>query len=696
MIALKEQFDKPDSGNFNLLQVVEPAFEPAGWLTDYMQLEHRPPQENMAICAAQAFYGDRPLLFEAGTGVGKSLAYLIPAVIHAVANKRQAVISTHTIALQEQLIQKDIPLVRLFCERIPELKRFAEFKAAQLVGRGNYLCNSRLAQAGQSKAELFPTPQQAELERLREWSLVAKRGTLQELDPLPDPEVWDWVNADSASCNPRNCSPDNCFYQRARKQVADSQLIVVNHSLLFALIGAGAGVRGETPGVLFARDFLILDEAHTVPAVATDHFGHHVSKVGVDRMLKRLYNPRNKKGLFKKFGSSYDVQATAEAIATADSFFNTILRERLPKSSVVRLRDPAWTEATLLPRLADLEKRVADQIQKLGEDSPGRDELQDAKRRLGTARHALLECIELADEEQVYWLEKTGRRQSNVLIRSAPLDIAPELRQTIFERHTSALLTSATLAEGKDMQSFAQKVGAAGHWTEIEGSPFDYAKNMQVYVASDCPQPTRGGYVRDRAQLPEPSNYIKYLADMVQFCAQRVQGGTLVLFTSYNDLNQVANAIARPLHEAGRELLQQGGGQSRTELVRQMQELGNAVLLGTDSFYTGVDIPGPALSQVILVRLPFENPSQPVPEARAERITEEGGNPFLEMTVPDAIIKFRQGIGRLIRKADDKGSITILDSRLLNKQYGRLFLDVLPQQQWQSFDRGNRESVFRT
>jgi ATP-dependent DNA helicase DinG len=285
----------------------------------------------------------------------------------------------------------------------------------------------------------------------------------------------------------------------------------------------------------------------------------------------------------------------------------------------------------------------------------------------------------------VYWAEKGGRKQTIVTLRSAPIDVAPELERRLFGAGVAVLCTSATLAPGGDMDRFAAGVGAGGARSEVAASPFDFARNMRVYVASDVPPPS----------LQDSRASIDASADYIRFCCERVEGGSLVLFTSYRDMQAVAATVGPHLESLGRPFLQQGGGLSRTELAERMRSLGNAVLFGTESFWTGVDVPGDALSQVVIARLPFSPPTHPIAEAKSELIRDRGGDPFGELTLPEAIIKFRQGVGRLIRTQTDRGVVTILDSRVLAKAYGRLFMESLPVGTFTRLKVGDREAQFR-
>ena len=682
MIGLKEAYDKNRPLDF-LPDLTEDIFCEDGWLQNALDLEHRPEQEQMAIATAQAFTTDSSLIFEAGTGVGKSMAYLIPAIICSIVTNRQCIISTYTIALQEQIQRKDLPLCRQLFHKQPDLLKYKDFKTALLVGRGNYLCPTRLSQAIESKIDLFPTLEQQELDRIIAWSRHTQNGIIHELNPMPHPEVWEWVNADTSACNRRHCHPDSCFFQKARARLQNAQIIIINHSLLFSLIGAGA-IPHDSRGILYAHDFIVIDEAQTVPDVATDQLGHRISSIGLDRLLKRLYNPRRKKGLLSRYGSAGDREAVEITIREANLFFKGIRRSSLVHQDIVRIYQENWCDPTLSPYLQELIDRVST-LSSRQEDGPVKNDFLEFRTRLTGYKIGINQCISLDDEDFVYWLERTGRNKQNVVLRTAPIDVASQLQQCLFDRGVSALLTSATLAQGSNMDSFREKVGALGVEMEQVDSPFDFENNMRIYIATDAPPPSG-----ESAKLD-----IAFLSDAIAYCTLQIRGGSLVLFTSYSDMREVANAVEKQFKAKKRIFLMQGRDGSRSELVHIFSQAGDGILFGTDSFWAGVDIPGSALSQVIVTRLPFENPSHPVTEAKIDWITARGGNPFIEITLPEAIMKFRQGIGRLIRNKTDCGTITMLDSRLLNKEYGRQFLSVLPKREFEKFSRVDRDSVFR-
>ena len=682
MISLNETA-VPDS---SITLLSDQIFAPSGWLESVLGLEHRPQQASMARTTARALAGNQPLLFEAGTGVGKSLAYLIPGILTAVHCKRPFVVSSHTIALQEQIKTKDLEICRKLFAAVEELKPFKDFKFAMLVGRGNYLCQHRMFKAIETKGDLFGGSEQEELLRIIEWSNRTKTGLRDELSPAPSSEVWEWVNADSSACNKRNCTPHNCYYRKAQLQRRAAQVIIVNHSLLFSLISAGLAPGDKANGILYPDDFLVLDEAHTVPAIATEHIGLGISSYGIERALKLLYNSKPKpRGLLVKYGRVQHQTAVLKALATTRDFFSDLHNRLLSKRDVVRLRAPHWADPILNPAL----REVISSLQSILQNTTDRaviEEISDPILKLETFLLAITEALELKNEHHVYWLEKTGRRQTIIHLRSAPLEIAEYLHEHLFNRKTTAILTSATLATGNDMQGFKHEIGAWDEEHKIEASPFDYERNCRIYLATDAPavESTEGGRMD-----------IDYLADMITFCGLKNTGGSLVLFTSFADMHKVAAKVEAAIANAGRKLLVQGQEYGRSKLKQLFVEAGNAILFGTDSFWTGFDVQGPALSQVIITRLPFANPSHPLAEARSEHLRKQGRSPFNERTLPDALIKFRQGIGRLIRSKTDRGVITILDSRILNKPYGRYFIQNLSHQTIVKLNRNNREKDFQ-
>jgi ATP-dependent DNA helicase DinG len=676
VIGFNEAFEQSRLSEPQGLTVPEAAleriFSPSGLLRKRFAMEFRPQQADMAERTQTAFENGEALFYEAGTGVGKSLAYLIPGLLMAQATKRPFIVSTQTIALQEQIESKDLPLCRKLFAADPALEPFAGFSHAVLMGRANYVCGTRLKSALEHKTELFPSAEQDELRRIAEWASQSANGLRSELQPPPLPEVWDWVHADNSACNPRNCSPDTCSLQRAREAVRSANLVIVNHSLLFALLAAGHFPGRTVPGVLFPDDFLCLDEAHTLPDVVTEYFGLRLSRAGLKRLLQRAFQPgkRGGRGLLAAKSAPFALRRLVmQAEKASENFFGSIEAAYLKEKSILRLQQPDWSDNPLNLPLRDLTHGLGQYANQLPEGSR-RDEVEGLRKTFQAVRDQIMEALNLAQEGSVYWLERSGPLEGgNVALRSAPLDISGPLRERLFQRQTAVLLTSATLAEGPTMDSFKARLGAREAASIIAASPFDYPLQMEIRIAADAPLPDEKG---------KHLNWSFHAAAIRQQLSD-LDGGCLVLFTSYRDLNGVFQHLAKQWPYPERPLLRQGDGHStRKVLLQQMRECGNAVLLGTDSFWTGVDIPGPALSQVIITRLPFENPSHPVAEARAEKCRQEGLSPFQHITLPAALCKFRQGCGRLIRSATDEGRLLILDSRCFSKPYGAHFLEVLP------------------
>ncbi len=670
MIRIVNQEPEADPPSLQLVERVSTIFAPGGLLQKALGLEYRPEQEQMALHVAQSLLADEPLLFEAGTGVGKSLAYLIPGLLFSVETDRPMVVSSHTIALQEQVLNKDLPLCSRFFQAVPELQPYAAFKTALLVGKANYLCENRLARALQrEQPELLPGDEKEEWERLRAWAEKTLTGQRQELNPQPPAEIWDQVNADSSTCNRKNCGDKGCSYRRARARLLASHVRIVNHSLLFSLLNAGMGPGGKSPGILFPADFLVLDEAHTVPAIATHHFGIGVSSYALRFALTRLYNPKKNSGFLARHRDPTALKLVEEASRAAEEFFGTLYQQYLARREILRLREADWAEPTLQSPLKRLIDRLAT-MEYHSDDEDYEEELKDHRQRLTALRDGLQTALSLADETQVYWLERNRSRKPVIHVRSAPLDVAPVLRQALFQRRTSAVLTSATLSLGDEMENFREKVGGHGLPAAIEQSPFDFPNQMEILLARPPEEKPRSD---DPYQTDIPL-LCRYLLALLQ----RQTGGALLLFTSYRDLSAAARRLREFLDTDERPLFVQGEGPSRSHLVQGFRQAGNGVLLGTDSFWTGVDIPGPALTLLLLARLPFENPSHPVAEAKSEWFRSRGENPFAKLTLPEALTKFRQGVGRLIRNQQDTGRLLILDPRIHQREYGRHFLNVLP------------------
>ena len=619
---------------------------------------YRPQQQHMAVAVARAFDENRPIIVEAGTGVGKSLAYLAPAVEMAMQQGRKAIISTHTINLQEQLIEKDIPLLRQVLG--------GSFKALLLKGRRNYLCPARLLTAMSSGGDLFTSSQLEELKAIWQWAEVTQDGSLSDLDFVPSPALWSQVCSEAHACTTKRCGPTGkCFYQEVRKRVAEADIIVVNHTLFFTLLGsAQSEFQEKGQGFLFPNDFFVMDEAHTLEQVAARQLGLSLSQVGMKFNLHRLFNPRNKKGLFQVAGDSHGRRATMALLDSIDEFFEEVDHRCQwgEWGREFRVRNPEFIEDTLGLGLIEVGRRARDLAELADENISS--ELTELARRLGDDRVSLATFLDQSDEDLVYWVEKNDR--DSMSLNAAPVDVSELLRPIFFTGERPCVFTSATLGVGdRELSYFRNRVGADETEALKIGSPFDYSSQMKIHLVRKMPSPGDDGYEESLA---------RWIGHFV-----RLSGGrAFVLFTSYKLLQGVADKMSEFFDESGWELLVQGRGRSRGQLIEQFKMDETSVLFGTDSFWTGVDVPGDALKNVMITRLPFAVPDHPLTRARIELIEERGGNAFMEYSVPEAILKLRQGVGRLIRSRDDEGIVVILDNRILTKRYGKIFLDALP------------------
>ncbi|MGL4946301.1 MAG: ATP-dependent DNA helicase [Cetobacterium sp.] len=680
---------------------IKPYFEKKGLLAGaFDEFEYRKEQLEMAEIIEKGLNTETKVIVEAGTGTGKTLAYLIPAIEWSIKNKKRVVISTNTINLQEQLLNKDIPIAKKVIQD--------DFNYMLVKGRGNYLCNRKLNNIATGDIvdfEDYSQTQKSQFKEVLKWGGKTEGGDKAELTFEVDYIIWENFQSESDMCVGNKCQfKEECYFLKARDEKKKADILITNHHMYFSDLAIRKEIGFNTEySILPEYELVVFDEAHNVEKVARDYFSYEVSKYGFTKIMNQIYTMEKSKkrgtgslDILIQYLEKCDYDGKKGTISNLQNdiklrhrnlfvsgrgYFNFLIEifSKGQMSSITyRLKKKEFEKAVFYDQLdnfkdefvADLStylkkiKMILGRIKDL-DDKEGH--ISDFSRYIDRLDGFFenFKFINLLDDEKfIYWIDVNGKKSNSKLV-ATPLKIDKELDKNLYSNLKQMVFTSATIALGNDFSYFKESIGLKEKTLEkVIHSPFDYNNQMKVYLPKDLLNPSD----------PKFNDSIKeFLKNLIL----KTSGKCFILFTSYGTLNYIYYLIKDDLENAGLNLLIQGQA-PRSQLVDIYKSIKNPVLFGTDSFWEGVDIKGDQLSSVIIVKLPFKVPSDPITEAIIENIAQQNKNAFVEYQIPESVIKFKQGIGRLIRSKSDKGIVTILDNRVITKSYGKYFKEAIP------------------
>lgn len=635
-------------------EIIQQIFSENGFLPrEIKDFESRPTQEQMASFIYENISDGEVIVAEAGTGTGKTLAYLIPALYYALENDKKLIVTTETRALQKQLIDKDIPVVRSIFENHLNMK----FKHTLCIGGTNYPCRRRFDLLKERGA--FGSDSAGEIKLILDYFRKEIPFTL--LDLRVSVSLWSEIHREGEACRPSRCyySP-KCPFQLARKEWAESHLLVMNHYLFFTNVASNKTYIPE-------GDIVIFDEAHSIEAVATSQLGFELSQSDLEDICARLLKDNKRGGFIDNVSDALlrekFIKQVNDTIIESGSFYNG-LQPLFPEGKYsLRLKSQLNQGIPFYRMLKQLVQLVSEIDQNISEDDSSRIEFDPVRSRLTAFTDSLGLFIYQGDVDFVYWIEKSRKELiSDITLFGRPVDVSSIMRDEVFAHYDATVLTSATLAVRGGFDYICGRLGIDSHRGIVLESPFDFMSQMIFFIPRDIPAPFDPLFAEEAARIS--GHLIKFL-----------EGNCMMLFTSYKNLKEVKQFLE---YEVDNSIYSQSD-MNASDAVRSYIEDDGSVLMGTHSFWQGMDFPGDQLRGLILMKLPFSVPDTPLYEAKTERIVEAGKNPFYSLQVPEAVIKFKQGFGRLIRSRSDMGIISVLDSRIISKSYGREFIKALPE-----------------